>query len=198
MRAVLRACQSEGVECILHERGCNKNHYELFKNHLPHDITAINEAINKLWNDNAPIAGRSLVPRPSQPSQPSRNVVEVVRDRKEKGALPEGFDPQQKNVAIFCSSDDEFVTIGDGWRNDLYPNQVTAIELLTSDLKPGEKTGAYQYGFWFQTRGFLYRYYTAETLFEGKFKGNLVYPKPKPSLMKKFKQQIREALKINQ
>ncbi len=305
MRAVLRACQAQGVDCVLHERGCNKDHYELFKNHLPHNIGAINEAINNLWNDADPATRQAhgeawYLDRVNRVETAWKSFV----TEQEKGALPEGFDPQQKNVAIFCSSDDEFVAIGDCWRNDLYPNQVTAItqiaasleqthpdihlwvrvhpnligvenqrkrdmlglslpnatiiapedkvdtyalmrsaditasfgssvgieavywdrpsvllgpclyqhlqgpvrstshqhtiELLTGDLKPAAKTGAYQYGFWFQTRGFPYQHYTAETLFEGKFKGSLVYPKPKPSLMKKFKQRIRKALKVHQ
>ncbi len=303
MRAVLRACQAEGVECVLHERGCDKDHYELFKNHLPHDITAINEAIHSLWNDADPATRQSVGEawyrdRVNRVEKAWKSFV----TGQEKGALPESFDPEQKNVAIFCSSDDEFVAIGDRWRNELYPNQVTAItqiaaslsekhpnihlwvrvhpnligvenqrkrdmlglslpnvtiiapedkvdtyaltnaaditasfgssvgieavfwdrpsvllgpclyqhlegpvrstshqhtiELLASDLKPADKTGAYQYGFWFQTRGFPYQHYTAETLFEGKFKGALVYPKPKPSPVKRLKQKIREALKI--
>lgn len=301
MRAVLRACQSEGVDCFLHERGCNKDHYELFKNHLPHDITAINAAIGRLWHDADPATRQATgetwyLDRVNRVETAWKSFV----TEQEQGALPQGFDRQQKNVAIFCSSDDEFVAIGDCWRNDLYPNQVTAIaqiseslletrpdihlwvrvhpnligvdnqrkrdmlnlslpnvtiiapedkvdtyallkaaditasfgssvgieavfwdrpsvllgpclyqhlngpirsqshqhtvQLLSSDLKPADKTGAYQYGFWFQTRGYAYQHYAAKTLFEGAFKGSLVYPKPKPSAFKKLKQRLRKTL----
>lgn len=301
MRAVLRACEAEGVDCFLHERGCNKDHYELFENHLPHDITAINDTIGRLWNDADPQTRQStgeawFHDRVNRVETAWKSFV----TGQEQGMLPEGFDRKKKNVAIFCSSDDEFVAIGDHWRNELYPNQVTAIaqiatslletqpdihlwvrvhpnlirvenqrkrdmlglsfpnvtiiapedkvdtyalmnaaditasfgssvgieavfwgrpsvllgpclyqhlegpvrsmshhhtiELLASDLKPATKTGAYQYGFWFQTRGYPYQYYTAETLFEGKFKGALVYPKPKPSALKKLKQRLRKTL----
>jgi hypothetical protein len=37
-RAVLRACQSRGVMCRVHEGGHDKDHYDVFPNTLPHDI----------------------------------------------------------------------------------------------------------------------------------------------------------------
>jgi len=299
MRGVLRACEAESVDCFLHERGCDKDHYELFKNHLPHDIEEINKAIGRLWEVADP-ATRKLQGEAWYLDRVNRveTAWKSFVTGQERGSLPKGFDQDRKNVAIFCSSDDEFVAIGDAWQNKLYPNQVTAIEqiatslyktrpeihvwvrvhpnligienqrnrdmlglslpnvtiiapentidtyallkaaditasfgssvgieavfwdrpsvllgpclyqylagpiratshqhtveLLTTELKPAEKMGALQYGFWFQTRGFTYQHYTAETLFEGKFKGNLVYPKPKPSAFKKLKRRLRK------
>jgi len=304
MRAVLRACEAEGVDCFLHERGCDKDHYELFKNHLPHDISEINKSIGRLWNAADPVTRQTtgeawFLDRINRVETSWKSFV----TGQDQGALPAGFDHDRRNVALFCSSDDEFVAIGDCWRNELYPNQVTAveqisaslqqsdsqihlwvrvhpnligvenqrkrdmlnlsfpnvtiiapedkvdtyalmkaaditasfgssvgieavfwqrpsvllgpclyqhltgpvrstshqhtIELLTSTLEPAEKTGALQYGFWFQTRGFAYQHYAAKTLFEGTFDGHLVYPKPKPSPFKRFKQRLRKALSIN-
>ncbi len=263
------------------------HHFELFKNHLPHDLDAVDSEIRRCWHQ---AESRSN-------SCPSREIIgaQWFLDRvnrvetcwhsftknQQTGLLPAGWDSQRKNVAIFCSSDDEFVAIGDAWQHSLYPNQVEAIgqiaasmlavdpacqlylrvhpnlthvqnerkrqlmslsfanltviepdasvdtyqllresdlvvsfgssvgieavfwdrpsvllgpcfyqnlggvyrpgthedaiDLLTSDLEPGNKTGALMYGHWFQTRGHKYEFYEAQGLFEGQFKGQRVY-----------------------
>ncbi|MFK7767055.1 MAG: hypothetical protein AB8B55_07515 [Mariniblastus sp.] len=136
MRAVFRACQKMNVDCYLHERGCDGEHYELFKNHLPHDMVAIDAAINARWD--------------AESSNPKREAIaaQFFKDRfarvekvwhsfvknQDTGRLPSDWDSNKKNITIFCSSDDEFVAIGDDWRNPIYENQVTAISRLAADL----------------------------------------------------------------
>lgn len=287
MRAVLRACQKTGTSCWLHERGCDGQHFELFKNHLPHDIDAIDAEIRRIWNA-AGVEANSTSSREQIGAQWFLDRVNRVETswhsftkHQQTGLLPNCWDSRRKNVAIFCSSDDEFVAIGDAWRHSLYSNQVEAIgkiansmltadpacqlylrvhpnltnvqnerkrqmlaltcpnltviqpdapidtyqlmcqsdvvvsfgssvgieavfwnrpsillgpcfyqnlggtyrpathseavNLIVSDLDPGDKTGALMYGHWLQTRGQKYNYYQAEGLFEGKFKGQHVY-----------------------
>ena len=136
MRGVLRACQRMKVDCFLHERGCDGEHYDLFQNHMIHEIEAIQAVINDRWD--------------AAESNPQRNAIaanwfydRVNRVEKvwhsfvknqESGRLPIGWNPEQKNISIFCSSDDEFVAIGEAWRNDVYPNQVTAIARIAQDM----------------------------------------------------------------
>ena len=299
MRGVLRACQRMEVDCFLHERGCNKAHYEVFENHLPHDIDAIHRSIERLWDAADPCA-REDVGR--QWFLDRINRVETAwksfTTAQEFGRLPAGFDSANKNIAIFCSSDDEFVAIGDKWQNALYPNQVTAIsqiassmlerqpetklylrvhpnltdvdnqrkrdmlnlnfpnltiiapdadcdtyqllkscdvtvsfgssvgieavywdrpsvllgpclyqnlpgpvrsnshqqtiELLSSNLPAStDKSGALRYGHWFQTRGFPHKYYVAESLFEGKFKDQVVYARPpRRNMLQKIRDRV--------
>lgn len=301
MRAVLRACQGQQVDCFLHERGCDKDHYELYENHLPHQIDAINRTIQRYWDSADPDQRQSIG---SQWFLDRVNRIETgwksFVTQQQQGSLPPNFNHSQRNVAVFCSSDDEFVAIGDCWRNELYPNQVTAIkriaasllqanphvhlwvrvhpnlidvdnqrkrdmlaidlpnvtiippqdsvdtyalmkaadvtasfgssvgieavfwgkpsvllgpclyqhlrgpvrstthqhtvELLNSSLAPADKTGALKYGFWFQSRGYRYQHYQAQSLFAGEFKGTAVYPQPKSSRLKKLKQKIRQTL----
>ena len=50
MRAVLRACEKLDVDCWIHERGCDNAHYELFENHMPHEINALHQRIETIWN----------------------------------------------------------------------------------------------------------------------------------------------------
>jgi len=286
MRAVFRACQKMGVDCYLHERGCDGKHYELLKNHLPHDITMIQKAIEASWANAESNPERENIAASwfhDRVNRVEKAWHSFVKDQ-ESGRLPANFDSSQKNISIFCSSDDEFVAIGKEWANEMYPNQVTAIEsianellqrepetkifvrvhpnlkgvenermcammsisipnvsmiapeatidtyelmrqsdivvsfgssvgseavfwgkpsvllgpcfyenlggvyrsrshddtiaLLTSELKPQEKLGALKYGYWFQTRGFAHKFFEATGLFEGKFKGQVVYARP--------------------
>ena len=134
-----------GVDCFLHERGCNKAHYEVFENHLPHDLDAIHLAIERLWNAADPLTREDIgrqwfIDRVNRVETAWKSFTTA----QEFGRLPENFDPSSKNIAIFCSSDDEFVAIGDKWQNGLYPNQVTAIaQIARSMLEHQPETNLY-------------------------------------------------------
>ena len=136
MRAIFRACEKMKVDCFLHERGCDGQHYELLKNHLPHDLVMIEKAIRDRWEQAASNPDRERIA--SSWFHDRLNRVEkvwhsFVKDQQ-AGRLPSDFDTSRKNISIFCSSDDEFVAIGKAWQNDLYPNQVVAIDLIARDL----------------------------------------------------------------
>ncbi len=66
-----------------------------------------------------------------------RRKGEVVVDVKayvtnqQKGLLPDGFDPQKRNIAIYTSSQDEIVALGNDWSyNQLFENQSEAIKYI--------------------------------------------------------------------
>ena len=136
MRAVLRACQKMGIDCFLHERGCDLNHYDVLKNHLPHDIAKVESVIRNLWGSadpkNRETIGASWYK--DRVERVERNWVSFTKDQQQ-GQLPDGFDGSGRNVSIFCSSDDEFVAIGDSWKNTLYPNQVEAIAAIAASMR---------------------------------------------------------------
>jgi hypothetical protein len=282
MRAVLRAAEARQIDCFLHERGCDQNHYEIYENHLPHDIDGIDRVIRQLWNNGDPALREGIG---ASWFHDRVNRVEKswhsFTKQQQSGLLPSNFSSHRNNLSIFCSSDDEFVAIGDKWQNKIYPNQVIAIrqiaesmltaqpethlylrvhpnltkvdnarkremmglsspnltviapdagvdtyalmkasdktvsfgssvgieavfwdrasvllgpclyqhlggphmatshehavELMCGELPLGEKTGALMYGHWFQTRGRKHVHYQADSLFEGKFKGQILY-----------------------
>ena len=208
-----------------------------------------------------------------------RNWHSFVKNQ-DAGRLPQGWNPEQRNVTIFSSSDDEFVAIGAGWENKIYKDQFTgiceivqqlggrhefdvylrihpnladvhnqtkqnllelqspnltiippeakidsyallkssekaisfgssvgieavfwgipsvslgpcvyqnlggtyrpnnpkqALELIVDQLSPLSIEGALQYGYWSQTRGTKYQYFQADSLFEGRFKGEVIH-----------------------
>jgi hypothetical protein len=134
MRAVLRACQQWGVDCYLHERGCDMNHYDLYENVLPHDPRYIESRIRALWNaDNAPapiekarIGGTWFTDRRDRIERNWRSFVK----QQQQNLLPECFDRRRFNVGLFTSSDDEFVAIGDAWRQPIYRNQLDGVQRI--------------------------------------------------------------------
>ncbi|QEG23501.1 capsular polysaccharide export protein, LipB/KpsS family [Mariniblastus fucicola] len=135
MRAIFRASQKLGVACFLHERGCDLNHYDLLENHLPHDLVGIENVIRQLWDradsDKRGAVGASWFE--DRISKVERSWKSFTKEQQ-AGLLPENLEPAARNISIFCSSDDEFVAIGDAWKNELYPNQVEAIAAIAESM----------------------------------------------------------------
>ena len=136
MRAVLRACQICEIECLVHERGCDTWHYDLYPNHLPHDIDRIHERIMATWekgdkNDRESIGASWFEERLERVEKSWHSFVKG----QEVGRLPVNLDRGQKNIAIFTSSDDEFESIGDQWSNSLYDSQLHGIESVVKSLQ---------------------------------------------------------------
>ena len=157
MRAIFRAAEAVGVECKIHERGCDGQHYSLYNNHLPHDLDAIEKIIVSHWEavDSADSADSidSIDSKELEESRENRIQRERLAEQwyldrvnrveqswhsfvtgQVQGKLPDNWEPNCHNVVLFNSSDDEFVAIGDCWKQQLYPNQVIAIEKLAAGL----------------------------------------------------------------
>lgn len=70
------------------------------------------------------------------------------------------------------------------------------IKLLSDKQLPAkDKTGALIYGFWLKERGIPYKYYQAESLFEGKFKGTEIKVDGFTGFVSKLFQKIQYARK---
>lgn len=136
MRPILRACQQSGVDCFLHERGCDGQHFELLKNHLPHDLEMIETIIRERWA-NADAQEREQIGASWFHERLNRveKVWHSFTKNQQVDRLPANWNSGSKNITIFCSSDDEFVAIGDAWKNDIYPNQVDAIAQIVQDMR---------------------------------------------------------------
>lgn len=303
-RSILRVCQQLGIDCYLHERGCDENHFELLRNHLLHDLKKLEQIIIRGWDQAADVADRETIGASWYQERFDRveKVWHSFTKNQQRNRLPGNWNSDQKNISIFSSSDDEFVAIGDAWTNEMYPNQAEAIEsivadmqsrqpethiylrmhpnvagidnercrrmralsspnltviepeaeidtyrlimdsdvvasfgssvgaeavfwgtpsvllgpclyqdlggvyrsqshretidLLCADLQSREKTGVLKYGYWFQTRGYPHQYFSATSLFEGTFKGEVIYdrPAPKPKGLKRLTQRINKML----
>ncbi len=299
-RAVLRACQSLGIECWIHERGCDVNHFQVFENRLPHDIEYMQQRMRAAWqsaqtNPNREAIASSWFTDRSQRIE--RNWHSFVKDQIQ-GRLPKDWNPANRNITVFTSSEDEFASIGDSWRNLLYSDQASAlrriiadlpklddrvrlfvrvhpnlkdvnnenvrallqtsgprvtviapedsvdsyellrrsdtivtfgsstgieavywerpsillgacfyrgfpgvhqpssheqaIAMLNTELKPAaDKSGALMYGYWFQTHGERFKYFEATGLFEGRFRGQIVFDQTRKARLIRIAEKIK-------
>ncbi len=304
-RAVLRACQQTQTDCWIHERGCDTAHFQIYENRLPHDIEYIQSRMREAWqSDFGSVAEKSRIAASwfaDRVARIERSWHSFVKDQ-ERGRLPVAWDARKRNVALFTSSEDEFVSIGDSWRNPLYTSQLAGIERIVADfdrcdpdlrlyirvhpnlknqrnaslqqllrlshprvvviapddpvdsyalMRNAEKTltfgssigiealywgrpsvllgtsfyrglsGIYQpvdhddamqmidapltastdktsalaYGYWFQTHGIRFKYFVADGLFSGRFKGQVVHaPHPKKPIFQRWLHKIRRVL----
>ncbi len=137
MRAVLRACQAVGVDCLIHERACDSEHYQIWENQLPHDIEYTSKRMQTHWaqasDDEIKRADKASAWYEGRVKGVETNWFSFVKDQ-DKGRLPDDWDPNEHNIAVFTTSEDEFVAIGDCWDNPLYPDQGEAIEKIAAAL----------------------------------------------------------------
>ena len=99
---------------------------------LPHNIEKWNQLAINTW-EKSPDPEEEKI-RIGSSFFERRRKGEVVVDVKayvteqKKGLLPEGFDPSQRNIVLFTSSQDELVALGDDWSvNRVFPSQCEAI-----------------------------------------------------------------------
>lgn len=135
-RAVVRACEATGTQFTIHERGGDQERYALYPNTLPHNIQFNSNEIKRFWKE-----GQNQIEK-------KRKGAQWFIDRKNKigkdwfsytksqleNKMPDGWDEKKYNVAIFTSSDDEFLSISDDWQNPVYKNQLEGIQQISIDL----------------------------------------------------------------
>lgn len=135
LRAALRACQEKGVTCYTHDRGFDLRHYALFQDTFLHDRAYREMQIREAWQrggaDRESAAARWFQARSAGDGGSWFSFVE----HQQASSLPEDWDPQKRNVVIFLSSEDEFVAVGDSWRNPLYRDQNHAIHSIVRSLQ---------------------------------------------------------------
>ena len=135
-RAVLRACQAEGVDCLVHDRGHDKDHYHLYQNQMIHDIAPRVQEIKEYWDAADPERREQIAA--GFYNNRRKGIIpnwKSFTKEQQKALLPEEWSRTKRNIAIFVSSEDEFVAIGKEWRNELYDQgQAAAIREIARDL----------------------------------------------------------------
>lgn len=137
MRAVLRAAEAAGVPCFIHERGATFQRYQLFENHLPHDLDAMRSRMQTFWDQYDPATRTESAEQwfSDRRERIERGWKSFVK-QQQRNALPPDWSPDRHNVVLFCSSEDEFAAIGDSWDQRPYPTQVDGVRHMLSLLQP--------------------------------------------------------------
>ena len=143
-RAVLRACQAESIDCCIHERGRDRRHFALYENHLPQEIEAVAERIERCWES-------------SRDAEPQR--IEVARRwylRRAAGEetnwrsftagqcahkTPADWRDGGRNLVLFTTSEDECAAVGGSWHAGPYADQISGLEMIAADWNRGPDRG---------------------------------------------------------
>lgn len=134
--AALAAGIQNKVETYVHERTGTINRYTLEKNTIPHDLENKKQEIKKIWEssllniaEKTEIAQKWYYDRRGGGDQAWFSYIK----NQKKSELPDGFDNTKRNIAIYVSSEEEFVSLP-GWENPLYKSQNTAIDEILTKL----------------------------------------------------------------
>jgi hypothetical protein len=131
VRPLMRLCEAKSIKFYTHERGGVLSKYVLREQGIPHSIESAHQEIEKLWEGEG-----------EEKEEIGRKFFEERRNRVIQGwysftekqilkKLPENFDPQKMNIAIFNSSLDEYEGIP-GFKTRLYRDDNDGIEKLVS------------------------------------------------------------------
>ena len=136
LRPAIRACEAIGVKFFAHDRGANKNRYQLYENVLPQNMNYVASLIKTTW-DNA----QSFQDRETIASQfftdSSRGVslyCNSFTDHQKENLVPDNWDESKTNLVIFVSSDDEFVSIDNSYLSTIYIDQTDGIKRIIQSL----------------------------------------------------------------
>lgn len=146
-RAILRACQASQIDCFVHDRAHDLEHYSIFENALPHSRDNAASVIRDLWTrepDCEKKAGIAASFYEGRRRGQGGSWFSFVKDQK-PDMLPEGWNGEKRNVAIFCSSEDEFAAAGEEWRNPLYADQLHALRSILADPMIAQNRGIHLY-----------------------------------------------------
>ncbi len=144
-RAVLRACQQAGVECLVHEVGSSIQHYALFRNHMPHNLKPAEELAREAWRAaQADPAGRERAAAEYYQDL-SQGIVKTwfafTKDH-EAGLLPAGWDASKTNIVIFNSGEDEFAAFEE-WRSPIYAGQIEGLRMILESVGRDDRLRLY-------------------------------------------------------
>jgi hypothetical protein len=136
LRAIFEACQARGVECRIYDRGGAKDRYWVVANRLPHDLAAFQAEAEECW---------ARAASPEREEIGARFFEERVRGVEQQwfsfithqnpGLLPDGWDPSRRNVAVFLSSEFEYIAISPEYDYPFYKGQNDGVARILATLE---------------------------------------------------------------
>lgn len=132
-KAVLRACNKMGITCLLHERGNTFTHYSLFENTSIHNLSNTTVLIKSTWEEADPFEREELARKwfETRIGGKMQNWYSFLEDQKLE--LPANWDSNKENIVICNSSEDEYASLGDEWKNPVYDNQLQGIKQILAE-----------------------------------------------------------------
>jgi hypothetical protein len=115
-------CKKLGIDYSSYEVSVKENCYRLLKNKVVHDVLSIEEVdqLHSNWTFQNRDAAESVLKK----MRAGKAAINYTQDQRQ-GALPEGFDLNKKNIAIFNGTIDEYAGIENA-KNKIYKPDETA------------------------------------------------------------------------
>ena len=131
-RAFVRAAQETGTPFCTHERTSSLGRIRLFSDSVPHDPRPYRDMVKRFW------AQHGLDPKVVEQGidffeeRPRRKLTGWVSmiEGQSQGRLPDSWDPSKRNIAIFGSTEGEFVALQDLYEGALFTSQLEAYSRL--------------------------------------------------------------------
>ncbi len=119
------------------ELNFNNQNAMIFENAMPHDISyngiLVESLFKKLGYEETEIRASEFF---NNRAKSLFSNGKSYTKQQDKDLLPDGWDPSKKNIAIFNSSEDEFMAIGGNWEeNKLFNNQYDGLEFISKYAK---------------------------------------------------------------
>lgn len=136
-RALFKACEREGIRCLVHESGSQPSHYATFENAPLHDRDNFARLVREAWHERGKLPeGRRLAEKwyEDRAGGADQAWFSYVRDH-DASLLPPGWDPARPKLVAFTSSEDEFAALGPAWRNKLFPRQSDGLRMLITLMR---------------------------------------------------------------
>lgn len=141
-RPVFELSKMKGYPVCCYEvrGGFGEDFYKVkFENNLPHDIRLNMQMIEDCWNDGSKSLEEKIKKGSSffenrRNGKPAGDKI-YIKDQK-KGAMPDDWDDSKRNVAIFNSSEDEFMAVSEEYDQlALFPSQIEGIRSILTMYK---------------------------------------------------------------
>lgn len=144
-RPFLKVCEKLGIPSCTIERAGDFGRYNLFENAMAIDLDYIKAEIGRLWNS------------PRETEEKKKEIGKLWFQAKRQGILtgdkyygqfqqdnllPEGFESENRNIAIFTTSEYEFAGVRE-WQNTVYEDQNDGILQIVTALQ-GDSFRDYQ------------------------------------------------------
>lgn len=127
-------CNKMGIDFYTYEVANSMGRYKLWKNATTHNMEMFHKEMEEIWSaggsDREKIAN-SWFEKQREGSKEGLMISYI--QHQTKGALPDGFAPDKRNIAIFNGTIDEYAGI-EGYENSIYsPDETAGIgEILQS------------------------------------------------------------------
>jgi hypothetical protein len=120
-----------------------ENYVIHFDNCLPHDLKMNNHLIEELWENSSTVKAIDIATSfyHNRASAVVTNESSYVSNQK-GNLLPIEWDPKSRNIVIFNSSEDEFLSIGKEYEGGLFERQIDGLRFI-SEFSKQDKSQTY-------------------------------------------------------